>query len=280
MDCPRCGVSVFAELNSCRSCGWQLSRPFSGQSRVSVSPNPSFSSSGVAQTFVSARAERPPIQTAADALPEDFFLSPPARPQQHPRRRHRRREPPTNGSAVAVLPKEARWESPPRFEVIEMPLVQAAFDFTAAELEAEQLAGRAVAPVSLRFQAGLLDSSLILLASAVFFALFALLGGEVGLARRDLLIYIAAGFVLASLYFGLFTLLGGRTPGMQYYHLRVVTFEGQPLPPPRALWRAFGYMVSLGALALGFLWALVDERRLTWHDRISRTFLTDRAIVV
>lgn len=250
---------------------------------MSVPPNPSFSSSGVAQTFVSARAERPNIQTAADALPEDFFLSPPARRErasQTVRRRHRRRQPPTNGSAVAVLPKEARWEAPPRFEVIEMPLVQAAFDFTAAELEAEQLAARAAAPVSLRFQAGLLDASLILLASAVFFALFALLAGHVGLARRDLLIYLSAGFVLASLYFSLFTLLGGRTPGMQYYHLRVVTFEGHPLPPPHALWRAFGYMVSLGALLLGFLWALVDERRLTWHDRISRTFLTDRAIVV
>jgi len=38
--------------------------------------------------------------------------------------------------------------------------------------------------------------------------------------------------------------------------------------------RAAGYLLSAGTLFLGFLWALWDEDGLTWHDRLSRTYLT------
>jgi uncharacterized RDD family membrane protein YckC len=160
-----------------------------------------------------------------------------------------------------------------------MPVVQSSFDFTAADQEAERLAAQAAAPVGVRFQAGLLDASLILLASGVFFGLFLLLGGQGGFQRRDLLIYVLSTYSLATLYFALFTRFGGCTPGMQYYRLQVVTFEGKPLPPARAWWRAFGYVVSTGSLLLGFFWALVDERRLTWHDHISQSFLTDHTVL-
>jgi uncharacterized RDD family membrane protein YckC len=181
-----------------------------------------------------------------------------------------------DSGAVAVLPPEARWEAPPRLQVIESPLVQSAFDFSAAEQEAERLAGVATAPVAVRLRAGLLDATLIVLAGGVFFTLFALMSSQVSLARRDLLVYLLAGYALTVIYFGLFTLLGGPTPGMQYYGLRPVTFEGKPLAPPGALRRAFGYGVSVGSLLLGVFWALVDERHLTWHDHISQTFLTER----
>ena len=40
------------------------------------------------------------------------------------------------------------------------------------------------------------------------------------------------------------------------------------------LWRSFGYLVSAGTLLFGFLAALWDEDHLTWHDRISQTYLT------
>ncbi len=242
------------------------------------SPQSSFSSSSVGQTFLSAGSARKGAEeefsrTAADA----FALSPPRRGQRvtRPRRAPVERLR-SDAGAIAVLPPEARWEAPPRLEVIEAPLVQSAFDFSAADQEAERLAGVAAAPVAVRLRSGLLDATLIVLAGAVFFSLFALLSSQVSLARRDLLVYLLAGYALAALYFGLFTLLGGRTPGMQYYGLRPVTFEGKPLAPPVALRRAFGYGVSIGSLLLGFFWAAVDERHLTWHDIISQTFLTDR----
>jgi uncharacterized RDD family membrane protein YckC len=50
--------------------------------------------------------------------------------------------------------------------------------------------------------------------------------------------------------------------------------EGWPPDRRESLLRAFGYLVSLSAFLLGFFWALVDGESLTWHDRISGTFLT------
>jgi hypothetical protein len=38
--------------------------------------------------------------------------------------------------------------------------------------------------------------------------------------------------------------------------------------------RSVGYMLSAGTLFLGFLWACWDEDGLTWHDRLSRTYLS------
>jgi len=34
-----------------------------------------------------------------------------------------------------------------------------------------------------------------------------------------------------------------------------------------------GYVLSAGTLFLGFLWVLWDEDALSWHDRLSRTYL-------
>ncbi|MGH9813766.1 MAG: RDD family protein, partial [Candidatus Acidiferrales bacterium] len=90
-----------------------------------------------------------------------------------------------------------------------------------------------------------------------------------------LLVYLLANFVLAAAYFGLFTLFGGRTPGMQAHGLYAATFESKRLPEDRALWRAFGYVVSIASLGLGFFWAALDDRGLTWHDMISQTLITD-----
>ncbi|MGH9863202.1 MAG: RDD family protein [Candidatus Acidiferrales bacterium] len=223
------------------------------------------------------------VQTAADA----FALTPPVyfehspRHQQAQRRSVRRRawgrrhRPPVNGNAVAVLPEDARWEAPPRFELIEMPLVQTAFDFP-ADSETERLPSLArIAPIERRLEAGLRDAGVILAAALLFFVLFALLGGELGVGRHHVLMYLAVTYSLAVVYFGLFTFFDGRTVGMRACGLLPLTFEGQPLTRQHKLWRAFGYGVSTGALLLGFFWAAADDRHLTWHDHISRTFLSD-----
>jgi hypothetical protein len=42
-----------------------------------------------------------------------------------------------------------------------------------------------------------------------------------------------------------------------------------------SFWRAFGVLVSLSALMLGFVWACVDSDSLTWHDRMSGTVITE-----
>jgi len=37
--------------------------------------------------------------------------------------------------------------------------------------------------------------------------------------------------------------------------------------------RAVGYLLSAGTCFLGFLWVFWDEDGLTWHDRMSNTYL-------
>jgi uncharacterized RDD family membrane protein YckC len=93
------------------------------------------------------------------------------------------------------------------------------------------------------------------------------------LSKLDLAVTAVAFLLFYTLYFTLFT-LAGATPGMRYSGLRIVSFDGAEATPNQLWWRSFGYLVSGGTLALGFVWALCDDDHLSWHDRISQTCLT------
>lgn len=130
-----------------------------------------------------------------------------------------------------------------------------------------------LAPMGRRFLAGMLDA-LVLLASVGLFALVFWRAG--GLMTAQALNVAVVAFVLVFLimaYFGLFTALTSTTPGLLWMGLEVRSMDGGFPTPQEAFWRAFGCLVSTGALLLGFVWALVDSEGLTWHDRMSRTFL-------
>ena len=125
-----------------------------------------------------------------------------------------------------------------------------------------------------RRRAGLLDAAFVLLSYIGFLGLFRSMGGHLSFDKVDAAIYAAAFFLLYGLYFSLFTVLGGATPGMLLRGLSAVRLDGN-LPEARQfIWRSFGYLLSGGTLFLGFLWSLWDEDHLTWHDRISQTYLT------
>lgn len=64
---------------------------------------------------------------------------------------------------------------------------------------------------------------------------------------------------------------GGQTLGMRPWRLQVVNADGGA-PRPGQLWVRYAVgtlSVLLGGL--GLWWALVDRRRLSWHDRASGT---------
>jgi uncharacterized RDD family membrane protein YckC len=274
MDCPRCGHQTPAEKHQCPDCAWILSQAYEGNGHHDAGNVLVFDSP------VREPAEEGPAFSVEDYLPS---------PQQPalwadrlnralPRRlaRRRRTVESLGSAAVATVPEEARWEKPAQIEYIQMPLVQSRFDFNAPEDDGAQLAASYGAPLDERFAAGLLDVLLIVSATGLFLGLFALLNSGLSLERKDLLIYLAAAFTIASVYFVFFTLISGATPGMQFRGLRAMTFEGNALRFHHRLWRSFGYVVSTGSLLLGFIWPTVDENRLTWHDYISGTFITDR----
>jgi uncharacterized RDD family membrane protein YckC len=79
--------------------------------------------------------------------------------------------------------------------------------------------------------------------------------------------------LIGALYQAFFFTLSRATPGMNYAHLALCTFTGKrPAPVQRCL-RAAALFLSLVPLGLGVIWAIFDEQTLTWHDRLSGTYL-------
>ena len=57
--------------------------------------------------------------------------------------------------------------------------------------------------------------------------------------------------------------------------LRVVSFSGHKPSWQQRLLRVAGALVSAGSFLFGYLWVFIDEEKLSWHDHISKTVLTD-----
>jgi uncharacterized RDD family membrane protein YckC len=121
---------------------------------------------------------------------------------------------------------------------------------------------------------GLIDAACLLFACGGFLALFGSLGGHFAFSKLTAAVYAASFAIVYVQYFSLFTVFGGTTPGMMMRGLRVVDFSGEEPSPRQFLLRAAGYMLSAGTFFLGFLWSQWDEDELTWHDRISHTYLS------
>ena len=131
-----------------------------------------------------------------------------------------------------------------------------------------------VASLQERSLAAVIDVACLLFAYGGFLTLFGSLGGQFTLSKLSAEVYAATLAIVYLQYFALFTVFGGTTPGMILRGLQVSSFSGEPPTPRQTLLRTLGYLISAGTLFLGFLWAWWDEDALTWHDRISQTYLT------
>ncbi len=133
-----------------------------------------------------------------------------------------------------------------------------------------------VAPLGRRFVAGLADALLLLAGAGLFALVFSYTGGHVALQPASLAVFAGLAALGLMAYFGIFTALAGGTPGLLWTGLEVVNLDGYFPTAAESFWRAFGYLVSFSSLMLGFVWALFDTDRLTWHDRVSGTYITSR----
>jgi len=158
---------------------------------------------------------------------------------------------------------------------IEIAVVPPSLDFVSTEHEHPSAPLVPIAELDERSRAGLLDLLFLLGSYAGFLVLFGSLGGQITLGKLDAAVYGITFFLFYTQYFLLFTFFDAATPGMRLRGLRVVAFDGNEPRPRQLLWRSFGYLLSAAALFLGFLWALWDEDRLTWQDRISQTYVTE-----
>jgi uncharacterized RDD family membrane protein YckC len=131
-----------------------------------------------------------------------------------------------------------------------------------------------VASMDDRRIAALVDAGCLLFAYGGFLTLFGSLGGQFTLSKLSAAVCLTTFAIVYLQYFTLFTIFGGTTPGMMMRGLQVVNFSGDEPSPRQMLWRSVGYVLSAGTFFLGFFWSLWDEDELTWHDRISHTYLS------
>jgi len=136
-----------------------------------------------------------------------------------------------------------------------------------------------VASIEERRAAAVVDAACLAFAYGGFLALFGSLGGHFTFSKLSAAVCFSTFAFVYVQYFGLFTVFGGTTPGMMVRGLQVVSFSGDNPTARQSVQRALGYMLSAGTLFLGFIWAIWDEDALTWHDRLSRTYLTSPEIL-
>jgi len=112
----------------------------------------------------------------------------------------------------------------------------------------------------------LLLAAILLVAG--FIPLLFLGSAELGGARPFLQTYL---FIIVFMFFAWFWTHGGQTLGMRAWRLRIQNEDGSPINWTQSMLRFMCGMVSLGAFGLGFLWILVDPKKLAWHDRFSNS---------
>ena len=139
----------------------------------------------------------------------------------------------------------------------------------------EEAAGEIyLAPLGRRFLAGLTDTLVLMLGAAVFGIIFWRFCGRLSLVPLNIAVLGLVAVILIFAYFAVFTAVASATPGLLWMGCEIRNLSGDYPTPSESFWRAFGVLVSLSALMLGFIWACVDTDNLTWHDRMSGTVIT------
>lgn len=127
------------------------------------------------------------------------------------------------------------------------------------------------APMHQRLVAGLVDVAIVFIATGAFALTFLEAAEQVPHSSMTMLCILAAGGIFWLVFQYIFLVYRRATPGMSFAGLELCTFEGKATTMFERQCRAAASALSGFSVGLGYLWALVDEDRVGWHDRISRT---------
>jgi len=125
-----------------------------------------------------------------------------------------------------------------------------------------------------RMLAGLLDGLVLFGALAGFGGIFAWLNPQRPPMPVLMMAVMIVSVLLWAAYEFLFMVYTGSTPGLRLAKLRLVKFDGSPTRRRVRRWRVLASYLSAFSLGLGYLWSILDEDGLCWHDRITRTHLS------
>ncbi|MGB9120325.1 MAG: RDD family protein [Candidatus Angelobacter sp.] len=127
------------------------------------------------------------------------------------------------------------------------------------------------APIHQRLVAGLVDVAIVSIATGAFALTFLEVAEQVPHSSMMMVCLLAAGGIFWLVFQYIFLVYRRATPGMDFAGLELCTFEGKATTMFERQSRAAASALSGFSMGLGYFWALVDEDRVGWHDRISRT---------
>ncbi len=271
ITCPYCRTANTDDEHRCRRCGRRLSGPLSDTAShvapirvygaLAAAPTPARRS----QTVERARSPEPPAQDVLFSLREP------------------RKVIPFESAAGTLAKAQTR---APRRSLPRPADTQQSLDFVQPALPPARKLKTTVdaviycdAPVAAKMHRALaasLDASMVLIAFGAFLLSFHLLGGECTLDATGLSVLGGAFATIAFFYHLIWLVAQCDTPGRRWMRLRLTNFDGFPPDAVQRVVRFAGTCLSLASLGIGVLWAVMDEESLTWHDHISKTFLTVR----
>ena len=274
MQCPHCRALCGDDDHRCRRCGRRLGDSGSGSPGR---PSPA----NVPVVTATAPAYLEQLAPETDAPPaEEEHPKHPTVVYQRPLFNEMPRVMPARELVRPAQPRARRATRPPARRISRDQQELEFIDSTAprtlsTSVESVIYCDARAADPKRRAIAATLDALVVAAAMGLFLACFRVGGGDFGLDKHTVPLYLGIAAVLWLFYHLLFCIAGGETPGMSWMELRLINFDGHRPDREQRVHRLLSHCLSVGAAFLGVLWALFDEEHLTWHDHISKTFPTN-----
>jgi uncharacterized RDD family membrane protein YckC len=132
------------------------------------------------------------------------------------------------------------------------------------------------APISRRIAAAAVDGLVIILATALFGSIFWKMTAIRPPLSQILGLIAAVPCLLWGAYQYLLLVYAGTTPGLRFAELEVARFDGTVANRRLRRWRVLASYLGAVSLGMGYVWVLLDEDSLCWHDRITHTYLAPK----
>jgi uncharacterized RDD family membrane protein YckC len=125
--------------------------------------------------------------------------------------------------------------------------------------------------LALAIDGGIVYGSLLLISAAIAFLVSIFQSGDQEAGAVVLTLGLLAWSLIAIAYLVVFWSGAGRTPGMSFVALRVLSEDGEGVRPRQAIRRALWMPIAALPLLLGFAGVLLDHERRGWPDLRART---------
>jgi uncharacterized RDD family membrane protein YckC len=125
--------------------------------------------------------------------------------------------------------------------------------------------------LALALDAGLVYGSLLLITAAIAALINAFSSGDQHAGTVVLAIGFFAWVLIALVYLVVFWSGAGRTPGMSFVAIRMLSEDAEPVRPGQAFRRAIWLGISALPLLLGYWGILFQRERRGWPDRRAHT---------